>query len=353
MKRLVIDTGAIKGNIGAIKKRAESAAIIADLSCDGQGLGLLKAAEILRAEGISNFAVYEVEDAEKLRRNGFVDEHILMLRSTVDINEVERLCDCGTALTVGSLDAGIAANSVAVSRSTVVETQLKVDSGPGQYGFLPTETDKMSKIFRQMPGLVVSGIYTRFSGPEAGKTVIRRQLETFENVLVRLNESGIETGMAHALDSYALFKCELDRLDAVCVGSAIAGRTPGVSDELTPVGFIEADIEELDWLPAATSVGAGRGVRLKKSTKVAVVSVGWANGVGLIRPDGQPRGLSAIFGARPRVNVRLGGKRVKLIGNISANCMLLDVTEIDCGVGDRVVIEVEPKMIKGIPVEYR
>ena len=85
MKRLVIDTGAIKGNIGAIKKRAETAAVIADLSCDGQGLGLLKAAEILRAEGISNFAVYEVEDAEKLRRNGFVDEHILMLHGDVSL----------------------------------------------------------------------------------------------------------------------------------------------------------------------------------------------------------------------------------------------------------------------------
>ena len=151
MKKLIIDPAAVKANIGVIKKKAESAEIIADLSCDAQGLGLLKAAALLREEGVRSFAVYEVEDAERLRRNGFVDEHILMLRSTVDIQEIERLADQNITFTIGSFDAGIAVNSVAVSRSTVVEAQLKVDSGLGQYGFRLSELDKMKQIFRQMP----------------------------------------------------------------------------------------------------------------------------------------------------------------------------------------------------------
>ena len=356
MKKLVIDSAIVKENISAVKRRADSAAVIADLSCDAQGLGLLKAAALLRAEGISNFAVYEVEDGEKLRKNGFVDEHILMLRSTVDVGEIGRLVDNNIACTIGSYDAGIAANSVAVSRSTVIEVQIKVNSGIGQYGFLPSELDKMTNVFRQMPGLAVSGVYTRFSGPGAGRASVSRQLETFENVLLRLHESGIETGMAHALDSYALFKCDLDKLDAVCVGSAIAGRTPGVSQgEINRVGYIEADIDELDWLPAGSVVGAGKGVRLKKSTKVAVVSVGWYNGVGLAHTD-PPRGLKglkSIIRGTPAPVIRLGGKKLKLVGDIGANCILLDVTDVACGVGDKVSIDCDPRMIKGIPVEYR
>ena len=85
MKKLVVESAIVKENISAIKRKADSATIIADLSCDAQGLGILKTAALLRAEGISNFAVYEVEDAENLRAGGFVDEHILMLRSTVDV----------------------------------------------------------------------------------------------------------------------------------------------------------------------------------------------------------------------------------------------------------------------------
>lgn len=353
MKKLVIESAVIKENISAIKRKADSAAIIADLSCDAQGLGLIKAATLLRAEGIRNFAVYEVEDAELLRRSGFVDEHILMLRSTVDEGEIGRLADSSVTCTVGSYDAGIAANSVAVSRGTVIEAQIKVNSGIGQYGFLPSELDKISKVFRQMPGLAVSGMYTRFSGPGAGKTAAAKQLETFENVLLKLHESGVETGIAHALDSYALFKCDLDKLDAVCVGSAIAGRTPGVGqNELSRVGYIEADIEEIDWLPAGSVVGAGKGVRLKKSAKVAIVSVGWYNGVGLGSAN-QRRSLLRLIKGAARPVVKLGGKKLKLVGDIGANCILLDVTDVPCGVGDIVEIECDPRLVKGLPVEYR
>lgn len=353
MKKLVIESEVVKENINAIKRRADSAVIIADLSCDAQGLGLIKTAALLRAEGVSNFAVYEVDDAEKLRRNGFVDEHILMLRSTVDVNEIGRLLDNNITCTIGSYDAGIVANSVAVARGTVIEAQIKVNSGLGQYGFLPSEIDKITKVFRQMPGLAVSGMYTRFSGPGAGRAAAARQLETFESLLLKLHESGIDTGMAHALDSYALFKCDLDRLDAVCLGSAISGRTPGVGQgEIRRAGYIEASIDEINWLPAGSVVGAGRGIRLKKSTKTAVVSVGWFNGVGLAS-TGEPGGVKRFLRQRSRLNVKMGGKKLKTIGDIAANCILLDVTDISCGVGDLVTIECEPRMIKGIPVEYR
>lgn len=353
MKKLVIESSVVKENISAIKRKADSAIVIADLSCDAQGLGLVKTASMLRAEGISNFAVYEVEDAEKLRQNGFVDEHILMLRSTVDVDEIGRLLDSSVTCTIGSYDAGIAANSVAVSRGTVIEAQIKVNSGIGQYGFLTSELDKMTKVFRQMPGLAVSGMYTRFSGPGAGKAAAAKQLETFESVLLKLHESGIETGLAHALDSYALFKCDLDKLDAVCVGSAIAGRTAGLGQsELKRAGYIEADIEEINWLPAGSVVGAGKGVRLKKSAKVAIVSVGWYNGIGLGDANARRSIMNLIKGA-PRPVVKLGGKKLKLVGDIGANCILLDVTDTPCGVGDLVTIECDPRLVKGIPVEYR
>lgn len=353
MKKLVIESAIVKENISAIKRKADSAVVIADLSCDAQGLGLLKAAALLQAEGIRNFTVHEVEDAEKLRLNGFVDEHILMLRSTVDVGEIGRLADCSAACTIGSYDAAIAVNSVAVSRGSVIEAQIKVDTGVGQYGFLPSETDKITTVFRQMQGLAISGIYTRFSGHGAGKAVAARQLESFEKVLLTLHESGIETGAAHALDSYALFKYDMDKLDAVCVGSALAGRTLGVSSEkLKPVGFVEASVEEIDWLPAGSVVGAGKGVRLRKPAKVAIVAVGWYDGIGLREPNAKLSFKSLIKGSS-KPAVKLGSKKLKILGDIGANSILLDVTDTDCCVGDCVRIECDPRLVKGIALEYR
>ena len=51
--------------------------------------------------------------------------------------------------------------------------------------------------------------------------------------------------------------------------------------------------------------------------------------------------------------MKLDGKKVKLIGDIGANSMLIDVTDAACCVGDCVTIECRPQFVKGIPVEYR
>ena len=97
---------------------------------------------------------------------------------------------------------------------------------------------------------------------------------------------------------------------------------------------------------------AGKGVRLRKSTKVAVVAVGWYNGVGLGEANGR-RSLKRFIKGESKPTVKLNGKKVKLIGDIGANSLLIDVTDTACCVGDRVIIDCQPQFVKGIPVEYR
>ena len=93
MKTLVIEREAVKNNIGVIKERAGEAVIYAVLTGDGQGAGLVELARLLREEGIGRFAVSEPAEAAALRRAGFVEEEILMLRPTVDRAELEQLID--------------------------------------------------------------------------------------------------------------------------------------------------------------------------------------------------------------------------------------------------------------------
>ncbi len=348
MRKIIIDSEAVKANVNAVKRQAASAAIIADLSGDGQGLGLVKLAEMLRAEGIASFAVSERNDAQRLRGAGFTDEHILMLRSTADAEEIAALAGSGTVCTIGSYDAAIAAASAAEKLNVPIECMLKIDCGEGHFGFLPSETDKLLNVFRNMKGLAVNGVYTRLSGAGASKKALQAQLDSFEACLAKLVAGGAETGISFALDSYSLFKCE-NRLDAVCVGSAFAGRTAGLnaSAGLTKVGYIEADIEELDWLPGGATVGLGKGVKLRRSTKAAVVPVGWYNGVG------SPEAPGGLFRKKTAPDISVAGKRVKTIGAIGPHSLLADVTDAECGVGDKITIDVNPKLIKGLPLEYR
>ena len=137
MKTLVADKNALRLNLSEIRSRAGNAEIVADLSADGQGLGLLRMAKFLQEEGIESFAVTETRDALSLRRGGFQQAHILMLRSITDVRELQDLIDNGITFTVGSNEAGIALNGLAGELHTVAEARIRVDTGLGQYGFLP------------------------------------------------------------------------------------------------------------------------------------------------------------------------------------------------------------------------
>lgn len=139
MKTLVIEREAVKNNIGVIKERAGEAVIYAVLTGDGQGAGLVELARLLREEGIGRFAVSEPAEAAALRRAGFVEEEILMLRPTVDRAELEQLIDLNVVCTVGSADTGMALNGAAEARSTVVEAHIQIDTGMGFGGFLADE----------------------------------------------------------------------------------------------------------------------------------------------------------------------------------------------------------------------
>ena len=91
MRKLVMEKAAIKHNLSVIKGKADGAVIYGVLSGDGGGAGIVPLARILRDEGIGRFAVSEVAEVAALRKAGFVDEEILMLRSTTDRSELEEL----------------------------------------------------------------------------------------------------------------------------------------------------------------------------------------------------------------------------------------------------------------------
>lgn len=132
MKRLLIDRQAVVNNLETIRQKAGKAKIYAVLTGDACGAGLLEMAGLLHQHGVTRFAVSEPSDAAKLRKSGLVEEEILMLRSTVNRQELEQLLDLNVICSIGSSEAGMALNPLAESRSTVAEAHIQVDSGMGR-----------------------------------------------------------------------------------------------------------------------------------------------------------------------------------------------------------------------------
>ena len=353
MKRLVIDKHAIRANIQAVKNRAGDAIIYGDLSGDAYGLGLLETAKLLRDSGINNFAVAEPRDAALLRSSGFENSRIMMVRSTADPNELKALIDLGVVCTAGSYDAAVAINGIAEERRTVCEVQIKIDTGMGRYGFMPSETDKITSIFKYMSNLAIVGMFTTFDQSWRSKKFTQRQYDEFMQVVNELKKMGYKPGCVHCLDSAALFKYNFDHLDAVRIGTAFSGRVQGKPiSQLKKVGYIEAGIEEIGWFPKGHRFGSGK--VLRKPAKLAVISVGFFHGFGLIRHDADSHIFDIVKNRRRRnLSVKIKGHKAKVMGSVGMMHTVVDVSRINCSVGDHALLDVDPVNVKGLPRVYK
>ena len=354
MKSLVIDLRVVRNNLRTIKERADGVQIYADLSANANGMGLLPIAKFLRDEGIRNFIVSDPCDARLLRQSGFTKEYLMMLRSTADPNEISELLSLGVVCTAGSYDAAVAINGIAEARGIVASIQVKIDTGLGRYGFQPTELDKVAAIYKYMSSLRVVGTFTTFASSWRNKKLTFLQLDKFNTVLDRLIDMGLEPGAAHVCDSAALFKYRLELMDAVRVDTALSGRIPGKKSfpGLSRVGHIEAGIEEVVWHPKGQIIGSERGFVTKAPTKIAILSVGYYHGFGVDRYIVE-RSLFEISRYRRRKGyVRINDQKAQILGSVGLLHTMVNVTNIDCTVGDIAVLDVDPVNVKGLPIEY-
>ena len=351
MKNLVLERSAIKNNIDVVREKAGSAVIYAVLSGNGYGAGLVDLARVLRDNGVNHFAVTECRDAAALRKAGFVDEEVLMLRSTAVREELEELLDLNVVCAVGSYDAGVALNAIAEERSTVAEAHVQIDTGMGFGGFLTSEPEKLLSIYQYLPNVAISGTFTQFHA--AGS--IDTQLGEFKGAVEKIHAAGLETGILHAAGSSVLMSGRAPELDAVRVGSAFLGRCRRHrNDRLQTVGRGEATLEEVRWLPKGHTVGNEQLVTLRRPTRVAVLPVGYQNGLGV----GDPR-RSGLWDtlrrwwASRRLTVRVNGQRARVLGRPGAVETVIDVTELKCDVGDTASFEVNPLYAQGLTRQYR
>lgn len=362
MKALIVETEKIKSNIVKIREKAGGAEIIGVLKGNGYGLGLLPLARAIRDEGISRFAVTEPEDALKLRDGGFTEEEILILRSTAVQSEVQMIIESGATATIGSHDAAVALNGIAEKDNTIVDAHIEIDTGMGRYGFLPDETDRVISVFSYMKNINVTGMYTHFSTAFASQKTTSAQLDKLLYAVNRVREAGFNPGVVHAANSSALFKRGLPPLDCVRIGSAITGRIPAKGKfELLRVGYLEAPIVEIRWLPKKAPVGYGGAYTTKKPMKIAVVAAGYADGFmveksrDIFRLRDTARYIAGdckkLF-AGGRFYASIGGKRARILGHVGLNHTTVDVTEIECAAGDNAVLAVSPLYV-GEQVERR
>ena len=362
MKAYVVEREALLHNVRAIRNFAGPATIWAVLKGNGYGIGIVPFSRILHENGVNHFAVTELKEAEVLREN-WPDARILMLRSTADPAEIQALLDLGVILTVGSYETAVAINGIAAERAVLAEVHVAVDTGMGRYGFLPEDADKLLSVFEYMKNLRVSGTFTHFHSAPSGDKATKRQFELFQAVVERVRAAGFDPGMVHCCNSHAFVKHPEMHLDAVRLGSAFLGRLSCKNRlGLEKVGYAECTLEEIRRIPKGQTVGYEAGFKARQPMRIAVISLGWYNGLASSRRNDLYRFRDSLAGIlhhlkdmilRPKLLVTVNGHKCRVLGHVGMVNAVVDVTDVDCSVGDKVVAQINPLTLKGLRVQYR
>jgi len=321
----VVDLAAVRHNTSAL--RPVSAELIAIVKADAYGHGAVPVARAATRAGASRLGVALVEEGVELRAAG-LDVPILTLTEFPPGSEGEAL-RAGLTPTLYTTEA--LARLVDAAAGGPVGAQVKVDTGMHRVG-VPWERAEEFVAELVRAGVVLEGVWTHLANAEdPGDPFTDLQLERFGGVLDHLRAEGVSPGLVHAANSAGRLARPDAWFDAVRVGVALYGVSPGpgVDDaarglDLRPALSLRSAVSFVKRLAAGEAVSYGLTHRLERDATVATVPVGYA--------DGYPRALSN------RGDALIAGRRRRVIGSVTMDQLLVDCGNDPVRVGDEVIL---------------
>lgn len=346
-KYYLVETDKIGHNIGLLRSAMGIGRVYAVVKADGYGLGCGEMVRLCSRCGITCFAVSECAGARAVRRSGVPVEELLLLCSASP-DEIPELVELGVTFTVASRED---AQRLACYNTAA---HIKLDTGLGRRGFPSDGAEEIMSLYREFPNLCFAGIYTHFA--DAGHAL--RQYRRFSRVLDALQKAGIDPGVRHCCSSGTVFRWSEMRLDGIRVGSALLGRVPGgEAYGLQRTGICRVPIESIRTLKKGSTVGYGSTFRTRRKTTVALCAIGTHHGFGLRSGQSGTSWRAWLRGGCLRCADRdlfgvLRGRRCPVLGRVSTEAVVLDVTEIPCREGEMVEFEINPLFLHDVPVVF-
>jgi alanine racemase len=327
--RVEVDLTAIIGNARTVRAMTGTD-VFAVVKADGYGHGAVAVARALAsARAVAGFAVSLVEEGVLLRDAGVVAPVLVMGPS--QHGGEDDMVMAGLTPVIGCAEDLAVVAAVARRRARTIDAHLKVDTGMGRLG-VPPDVAPVLAVDAARAGIAIVGLMTHFAcadtdDPDDADSMTRDQLRKFSEVDRAVAATGAPVRVRHAANSSGALWFPEARLDLVRTGIAIYGngRWPAGDAARQSAMRLVTEVAQLRTVAEGGSVGYGATWRAARDSRVAVLPLGYA--------DGLPRRASG------RASVAIRGRRVPLIGAISMDIAIADVTELpEVAVGDVAVL---------------
>lgn len=318
-----IDTKAIASNYRVFRKFVpKSVKIMGVVKSNAYGHNLTEFARELVKCGVDMLAVDSLVEALSLRKSG-IKTDILVLGYTLP-ELFSQAVGKNIHLTISSIDG---LKTFLKSHNTKrIPVHLKVDTGMHRQGFLFSDRKKVLKVLQE-GGVNVAGLYTHFAEAKDphDRAFTKSQIIEFEVWLSALREAGFSAASHAGATGGASYFPEA-HFDMVRVGAGLYGFWQTFENSsLKPALSWRTIISEIKEIPAGASVGYDTTYTTKNISRIAVCPIGYWHGY--------PRSLSN------NSDVLIRGKRAPVLGRVSMDMIVIDVTNIPrVKVGDEVAL---------------
>ncbi|MBQ7529736.1 alanine racemase [bacterium] len=358
-----IDLDKIRYNYRQLRKAAAPAQILAVVKAQAYGHGLEAVALTLDEEDVWGFCVASVSEGRRLRQIGI--KRPIIIIAPILPSQIEDAIKFDLRPPILDLDFAKKVSAKAQELETVAKVHLKVDTGMGRLSSPIEQIIEKVQDLADLPNLEYEGIYSHFAAADQlDQSYSQLQMARFVQCIEAVAEK-LKITYKHISASSGTILLEKAKFDLTRVGISlyglwpseqvrliVAGRDENIyklssdqvngnkeldkfgsgryqqnpsTDFIRPALTFKTVISQVKTLLTGESVGYGRTFTCHRTTNIAILPLGYADGI------------NRLLSNRGEVLIR--GYRAPIIGRVCMNLCMIDVTDVP-GVkpGEEVVI---------------
>lgn len=323
-----IDLDAVEYNYNQTRaKLPEGVKLLGVIKADAYGHGAVEVGRLLDGK-CDFFGVACIEEAVELKEAGLKNPILILGR--VFPWDYETAVKYDIRIPVFSFEDAKALSDEAVKQGKTALFHFTIDTGMSRIGFQVNEesADICAEIVK-LPNIKAEGLFSHFAtADETDLTKAKAQRERYKKFVSFLADRGVEIHIKHLNNSAGIMNFD-EYFDMCRMGIITYGLYPSEEVDkklldIKPVMSWRARISHIKVLEQGREISYGGTYKTEKPTKIATVPVGYA--------DGYPRCLSNMG------KVIVNGKYAPITGRVCMDQFMIDVTDIDCEIGDEITL---------------
>lgn len=327
--RVTIDLDALRHNFREIRRIiGPQVGIIAVVKSDAYGHGMIPVTRALAPEGPAFFAVFELDEALKLKRDGCAVPILILMGARRE--EISAVVDQGFSVCLFLEQTARDLSEAAQSKGVVAPVHVKVDTGMNRLGVPWTDLPRFLDRISTMKGIRIAGLCSHLAAADdPDNDFTDQQRERFLSAVSRVSSIQIRREMLHFGNSAAVLSGIGGEVGLVRPGLALYGSSPGPrlggNVRLKRAMSFKSTIIQVRIVPPGTPISYGGTYKTQGAATIATIPVGY--------DDGFSRSLSN------KGEVLIHGTRVPVVGRVCMNLTMVDVSGLQgVRVGDEVVL---------------